>query len=75
MSNQMKLRCEYCTNNANPFKYDHMPLWFAWRPVKTDEGIAFLRKAHKRTSVGSSENFAGTYPVFWNTYHECGGQL
>lgn len=67
--------CQYCRDNSNPFKYGYAPLWFAWRPVKTDQGVAFLKNVHKRVEVGWGENLAGRYQVSWNTYYECRSKL
>jgi hypothetical protein len=65
------MNCQYCRDHANPSKYGYAPLWFAWRPVKTDRGMVFMKRVHRRQEVGGSGNFAGTYPVFWYTYYEC----
>jgi hypothetical protein len=65
-------KCRYCHGDyANPFKMVYSPLWFAWRPVKTDQGVAFLKRVHKSTAVGLGGNLVSTYPVFWSEYHEC----
>lgn len=55
------MTCYYCENYSNPFKMDYAPLWFAWRPVKTNDGWVYMKYVHKRKlPTFGTENFVGT---------------
>lgn len=63
--------CRYCTAYSNPFKMQYSPLWFAWRPVKTSDGIRFLKKVHKVPDHYMNGNLVCTWPVTYYTFEVC----
>lgn len=68
----MNTECYYCTDpmHSNPFKMDYSPLWFAWRPVITSNGVAFMKKVHKISNYGTQSNFVASWPIVWYSYEE-----